>query len=64
MSQYTPLLKGEAAQRYPELARRVTKREYDSVVDYAISLGLENAFIQEGGAAKESFIPAFDGTGV
>ncbi|MFT3983461.1 MAG: radical SAM protein [Lachnospiraceae bacterium] len=64
MSQYTPLLKGEAANRYPELTRRVTKREYDAVVNEAISMGLENAFIQEGNAAKESFIPAFDGTGV
>jgi putative pyruvate formate lyase activating enzyme len=28
-------------------------------VDYAISLGVENAFIQEGDTAKESFIPMF-----
>ena len=64
MNQYTPVLTGKAAELYPELLRKVTKREYERVVDYAISLGMENVFIQEGEAAKESFIPAFDGRGV
>ena len=56
MNQYTPFerLKGQ------ELCRRVTKREYESVVDYALSLGVKNAFIQEGDTAKESFIPSWD----
>lgn len=64
MNQYTPLLTEENASLYPELLRKVTKREYESVIDYAISIGMEHAFIQEGEAAKESFIPEFDGTGV
>ena len=64
MSQYTPVLDKESAERFPELARKLTGREYDSVVDYAISLGVENAFIQEGDVAEESFIPDFDGQGV
>ena len=64
MSQYTPVIDAETAKEYPELARKLTEREYDSVVDYAIELGVENAFIQEGDVAEESFIPAFDGTGV
>lgn len=64
MSQYTPVIDAETAKGYPELARKLTEREYDSVVDYAIELGVENAFIQEGDVAEESFIPAFDGTGV
>jgi len=64
MSQYTPVIDAETAKAYPELARKLTEREYDSVVDYAIELGVENAFIQEGDVAEESFIPAFDGTGV
>ena len=34
------------------------------VVDYAIELGVEQGFIQEGETAEESFIPAFDGEGV
>lgn len=62
MNQYTPMT--QAAEKYPELARRLTRREYDSVVDYAIALGVENGFIQEGGTAKESFIPEFNYEGV
>lgn len=60
MNQYTPLeqLKGNAA--FGELGRKVTKREYEAVVDFAISLGVANAFIQEGDTAKDSFIPEFD----
>lgn len=61
MNQYTPLVKTD---EYPELNRRITEEEYEEVVDYAISLGIENGFIQEGETAEESFIPAFDGEGV
>jgi putative pyruvate formate lyase activating enzyme len=61
MNQYTPLPHVAA---YPEINRKVTKREYDSVVDFAIDLGVTNAFIQEGGVASASFIPQFDGEGV
>ena len=59
MNQYTPLdtLNRE---KYPELAKKVTKKAYDVLVDYAIDLGVEQAFIQEGETAKESFIPDFD----
>lgn len=57
MSQYTPMGKFE---NHPELERRVTKKEYDSFVDYCIELGVENAFVQSGESAKESFIPDFD----
>ena len=64
MNQYTPLITGKDAEKFPELTRRVTKREYAKVVDHAIELGVENAYIQEGKTAEESFIPAFDGTGV
>lgn len=62
MNQYTPFPRIKEA--FPELARRVTAREYNVLVDYAIDLGVENAYIQEGKTAKESFIPAFDGEGV
>lgn len=61
MNQFTPLA---GVERYPELNRRVTEEEYDEVVDYAIGLGVEHGFIQEGGTAEESFIPQFDGEGV
>ena len=61
MSQYTPIEKNlkEIGNKYPELKRTVTKREYEKVVDYAIELGMENAFIQGEGIQKESFIPEF-----
>ena len=42
----------------------ITQKEYDEVVDYAIDLGVENGFVQEGETAKESFIPQFDDTGL
>lgn len=61
MNQFTPM---PALADYPELNRKVTKEEYEEVVDYAISLGVECGFIQEGETAEESFIPAFDGEGV
>lgn len=61
MSQYTPF--GDLT-KYPKLKRKLTQKEYDEVVDYAIMLGVENGFIQEGEAANESFIPPFDLSGV
>lgn len=61
MSQYTPT---EAVREHPVLHRRVRRRDYDALVDWAIRLGVEHAFIQEGRAADESFIPAFDYQGV
>ena len=61
MNQFTPL---EGLKDYPELNRRITEAEYDEVVDYAIDLGVECGFIQEGDTAEESFIPEFDGEGV
>lgn len=61
LRQYTP---GEAVAEHPLLGRPVKKRNYDALVDYALSLGVEHAFIQERGAVGESFIPAFDYEGV
>lgn len=58
MNQYTPL---PWVQQDPVLCRRVTQQEYDAVVDYAVELGVENGFTQEGEAASESFIPQFEG---
>ena len=61
MNQYTPLCSDE---KFPELSRKVTDEEYDEVVDFAVSLGIENAFVQDGEAVSESFIPPFDLEGV
>ena len=57
MSQYTPMSDFE---KYPNLNEKVKKRNYDKLIDYAVSVGVEQAFIQEGDVASESFIPEFD----
>ena len=61
MSQYTPM---QHFEQYPELNRRVKQSEYDRFVDYCIELGIENAYIQDGDAASDSFVPPFDNTGI
>lgn len=61
MNQYTPM---SGLEQYPELNRRIEEAEYEELVDYAIELGVEQGFIQEGETASESFIPEFNGEGV
>ncbi len=61
MSQYTPV---RFFDDMPELNRRVSHKEYNALIQYSLALGIENGFFQEGAAAAESFIPAFDGEGV
>ena len=63
MNQYTPdesVLKD----KYPEINRKVTEYEYKSLTDHAANIGVTNGYIQVGETAEESFIPAFDLTGV
>ena len=57
MSQYTPF--GDIND-FPELNRKLTKREYDSVVDYAISLNIKNAFYQDFKSVGDEYIPRWD----
>lgn len=61
MNQYTPL---PHVAQIPELNRSVTPDEYDKLVNFALRLGITNAFIQEGETAEESFIPPFNLDGV
>lgn len=61
MNQYTPL---PQVRDIPELNRKVTEREYNEVVDYAVELGVSKGFIQEGDTSEESFIPEFDFSGI
>lgn len=61
MNQYTPM---PALSNDPLLGRKLSNEEYDCVVRYAESLGIENAYIQEGETATESFIPDFNAQGV
>lgn len=60
MRQYTPF----AMEAYPELNRPVTGQEYDELISFACDLGIRQAYIQDGEAVSESFIPAFDGEGI
>ena len=74
MNQYTPVLAtaadaGDAKalrvlEACPELAQSVPVEQYEELLGYADALGVEDYFWQEGGACEESFIPAFDCTGV
>ncbi len=61
MNQYTPLPR---MVDYPLMNRKVTAEEYEELIDYAIGIGIENGFIQEGETASESFIPEFNEEGV
>lgn len=56
MNQFTPKYECE----FSALNRKLTEKEYDEVVDFACELGVENAYVQEGETADESFIPDFD----
>ncbi|MFR7493887.1 MAG: radical SAM protein [Adlercreutzia sp.] len=74
MNQYTPVIAraadagdaraAAALAASPELGRAVPDSEYEELLDFADALGVEDYFWQEGGAAEESFVPAFDFTGV
>lgn len=61
MNQYTPMCSDP---RFPELSRTVSDEKYNEAIDFACELGIENAFVQEGGTVGESFIPPFDLSGV
>ena len=57
MSQYTPF--GDI-EKFPELKRKITKREYESVLEYAMSLGIENMFYQKIESADTIYIPEWE----
>ena len=61
MNQYTPLFEAE---KHREIHRRLTTFEYESVVDYARTLGITRCYVQEGRTADTKFVPVFDGSGV
>ena len=61
MAQYTPC--GDLSE-FPEINRKITKREYEKVVNYAFDNSFDKLFIQELSSADKSFIPKVDFTGV
>ena len=60
MGQYIPFGK---ADQYPEINRKVTRREYRKVQDFLFSLPLEG-FVQELSSAQKDYIPSFQLEGV
>jgi len=56
MNQYTPIKHFE---RFKELNNKISENDYDEIINYALDLGIEKAFIQEGETQKTSFIPDF-----
>lgn len=61
MNQYTPL---HNAKNFPEINKSINPKIYDSLVNYAISIGVKNGFIQEEGTSSESYVPSFKNEGV
>ena len=61
MNQYIPMHK---ACNYPEINKSLNPKHYDSLIDYALSIGVKNGFIQENGTNDISFIPPFNFEGV
>ena len=57
MSQYVPCGKAE---EMPIINRKVTKREYEKVIDYILESGFSNVFIQDGKSADKKYIPDFN----
>lgn len=61
MAQYTPI---EHNERYPELNRTITEREYEKVLTALENSGFENCFVQQLASSSEGYIPEFDLRGV
>ena len=61
MNQYTPF--DFIPDSFPELKRRVTKMEYNSVTAHAAELGLDG-FTQQKSSASDKYVPVFDLSGL
>ncbi len=57
MAQYFPTYK---AKEIPEIARKITKEEYEKVENYLYELDLENGYIQELGEHEEEYVPRWE----
>lgn len=61
MNQYTPVVKQK---EYPFLNQKLAKEDYDEIIDFALSIGIHNAYMQENDTASLEYIPSFDLEGV
>ena len=57
MSQYTPFGNVE---KFPELQRPITQREYETVSEYALSLDIARLFLQQRNSSSKQYIPSWD----
>ena len=64
MNQYTPVASAQTLGRHAELLSTLSDDDYEAALDFSDMLGFENLWWQQGGTVGESFIPAFDGSGV
>lgn len=61
MSQYTPMYRAE---EFPQLRRRLTTFEYESVTEHALELGFTRCFVQESSSAGRAYVPDWEDTGL
>lgn len=61
MNQYVPIFN---ARNYPEINKPLNSKHYDSLINYALEIGIKNGFIQDEGANTSDFIPTFDLEGI
>lgn len=61
MNQYIPMFK---ACDYPEINKKLNPKHYDSLIEYALNLGVKNGFIQDEGSNVTEFIPKFNFEGI
>lgn len=61
MNQYVPMFN---AFNYPEINKSLNPKHYDSLINYALEIGVKNGFIQDEGTNTSDFTPAFNLQGV
>lgn len=61
MNQYTPMYN---ACNYPEINKFLNPNHYDSLINYASSIGITNGFIQDSGTNSTSYVPNFNFEGI
>ena len=61
MNQYVPMFN---AFNYPEINKSLNPKHYDSLINYALEIGVKNGFIQDEGTNTSDFTPDFNLQGV
>ena len=60
MNQYTIIKKLQ----FKELNHHVKDKDYDEIIEYALNLGIKNAFCQLDNTSSKKYIPDFNLEGV